>query len=190
MFLGREQLEWLKAGLEDSRAVWKVVAADMPLGLNVGDGRTPDGQLRWEAVANGESGAAKGRELEIAELLRHLKRQHVSNVVWLTADVHYCAAHYYDPARAAFRDFDGFWEFVAGPLNAGSFGPGTLDGTFGPQVVFFKAPPAGQSNLSPYSGLQFFGEVNIGAQGAEMTVDLRDINGLSVFSKTLQPRLN
>jgi alkaline phosphatase D len=190
MFLGREQLEWLKAGLEDSRAVWKVVAADMPLGLNVGDGRTPDGQLRWEAVANGESGAAKGRELEVAELLRHLKRQHVSNVVWLTADVHYCAAHYYDPARAAFRDFNGFWEFVAGPLNAGSFGPGTLDGTFGPQVVFFKAPPAGQSNLSPYSGLQFFGEVNIAAQSADMTVDLRDINGLSVFSKTLQPRLN
>jgi alkaline phosphatase D len=190
LFLGREQLEWLKEGLEDSRAVWKVVAADMPLGLNVGDGRTPDGQLRWEAIANGESGAAKGRELEIAELLRHVKRQRVSNVVWLTADVHYCAAHYYDPARAAFRDFDGFWEFVAGPLNAGSFGPSTLDGTFGPQVVFFKAPPAGQSNLSPYSGLQFFGEVNIAAQSAEMTVDLRDINGLSVFSKTLQPRLN
>ena len=63
------------------------------------------------------------------------------NVVWLTADVHYCAAHYYDPARAVFRDFDGFWEFVAGPLNAGSFGPDTLDGTFGPQVVFSKAPP-------------------------------------------------
>ena len=38
VFLGREQLDWLKAGLEDSRAVWKVVAADMPLGLNVGDG--------------------------------------------------------------------------------------------------------------------------------------------------------
>jgi alkaline phosphatase D len=190
LFLGREQLDWLKAGLENSRAVWKVVAADMPLGLNVGDGRTSDGQPRWEAVANGEPGAAKGRELEFAELLSHLKRRHVRNVVWLTADVHYCAAHYYDPAKAAFRDFDGFWEFVAGPLNAGSFGPNTMDGTFGPQVVFFKAPPAGQSNLSPYSGLQFFGEVNIHAQSGDMTVDLRDINGVSVFSKRLQPRMN
>ena len=182
-FLGREQLDWLKAGLEESRAVWKVVAADMPLGLNVGDGP------RWEAVANGEHGSAKGRELEFVELLRHLKRQHVRNVVWLTADVHYCAAHYYDPAKAAFRDFDGFWEFVAGPLNAGSFGPNTLDGTFGPHVVFSKAPPAGQANLSPYSGLQFFGEVNISAQGGDMTVDLRDINGVSVFSRTLPPRM-
>ena len=188
-FLGREQLDWLKRGLRHSRAVWKVVAADMPIGLNVGDGVTPEGQLRWEAIANGESGAAKGRELEFVELFSYLKRRQVRNVVWLTADVHYCAAHYYDPARAAFRDFDGFWEFVSGPLNAGSFGPNTLDGTFGPQVVFFKAPPPGRANLSPYSGLQFFGEVNIHAHSAEMTVDLRDINGLSVFSKTLQPRM-
>ncbi len=188
-FLDREQLNWLKAGLRRSRAVWKVIAADMPLGLNVGDGTTPEGQPRWEAIANGEPGAAKGRELEIAELLQHLKRRNVRNVVWLTADVHYCAAHYYDPAKAAFRDFDGFWEFVSGPLNAGSFGPNTLDGTFGPQVVFFKAPPPGQVNLSPYSGLQFFGEVNIDGYGADMTVDLRDINGVSVFRKRLQPRL-
>jgi hypothetical protein len=30
----------------------------------------------------------------------------------------------------------------------------------------------------------------IHAQSAELTVDLRDINGLSVFSKMLQPRMN
>ena len=187
-FLGREQLDWLKTGLERSRAVWKVVASDMPLGINVDDGKLPNGQARWEAVANGDPGAPKGRELEIAELLSHLKRQRVRNVVWLTADVHYCAAHFYDPAKAAFRDFDGFWEFVSGPLNAGSYGPSTMDGTFGPQVVFTKTPPNGRAGLSPYAGLQFFGEVNIAAQSEEMTVDLRDINGVSVFSRTLQPR--
>ncbi|HXI29212.1 MAG TPA: alkaline phosphatase D family protein, partial [Vicinamibacterales bacterium] len=141
-----------------------------------------------EAVANGESGAPKGRELEFVELLSFLKRQRVRNVVWLTADVHYCAAHVYDPAHAAFHDFDPFWEFVAGPLNAGTFGPNQLDGTFGPRVVFQKTPAPGQSNLSPFSGFQFFGEVNIHAPSAELTVDLRDINGVSVFSTTLQPR--
>jgi hypothetical protein len=51
-----------------------------------------------------------------------------------------------------------------------------------------QASPPGRSNLSPFSGLQFFGEVNIASQGEEMTVDLRDINGVSVFSRTLQPR--
>ena len=94
----------------------------MPIGLNVGDGAGADGKPRWEAVANGEPGAPKGRELEFAELLRHLKRERVRNVVWLTADVHYCAAHWYEPNQAAFSDFDGFWEFVAGPLNAAWFG--------------------------------------------------------------------
>lgn len=185
-FLGREQLDWLKRGLASSRALWKVVAADMPIGLNVGDGKTADGRARWEAVANGEPGAPEGRELEFAELLRHLKRERVRNVVWLTADVHYCAAHWYEPNRAAFSDFDGFWEFVAGPLNAGSFGPNELDATFGPQVVFSKAPPPGQSNLSPYAGLQFFGEVEVDPHGA-MTVALRDIDGSAVFTRTLSP---
>jgi len=184
-FLGPEQLEWLKAGLDNSRAVWKVVAADMPLGLNVGDGLTPEGLAKWEAVANGENGSPKGRELEFVDLFSFLKRRRVRNVVWLTADVHYCAAHLYDPAKAVFRDFDPFWEFVAGPLNAGTFGPNGLDGTFGPQVIFSRTPAPGQSNLSPFSGLQFFGEVNISGQTRNMTVDFRDINGVSIFSRTL-----
>lgn len=51
LFLGREPLDWLKEGLETSRVVWKVVAADMPLGLNVGDGFLPGNVPRREAVA-------------------------------------------------------------------------------------------------------------------------------------------
>ncbi len=186
-FLGAAQLEWLKQGLRRSRATWKVIAADMPIGLNVGDGRDAAGNLRWEAIANGENGTAKGRELEIAGLLRAIKQMAVKNVVWLTADVHYCAAHFYDPNQAQFSDFNGFWEFVSGPLNAGSFGPNTLDRTFGPRVDFFKAPPTGQVNLSPYAGLQFFGEVNIDASSRTFTVDFKDLSGTSVYSKTLQP---
>jgi alkaline phosphatase D len=77
---------------------------------------------------------------------------------------------------------NGTWVITAGQL-------GGIRLTFGPQVVFTKAPPPGQSNLSPYSGLQFFGEVNIDAGGGSMTVDLRDINGVSVFTRTLQPRM-
>lgn len=184
-FLGIRQMEWLKQSLRRSRATWKVIAADMPIGLNIGDGRTAAGELRWEAMANGDGGAAKGRELEVARLLKFIQQADIRNVVWLTADVHYCAAHYYDPSKAQFQDFAPFWEFVAGPLNAGSFGPNTLDATFGPQVVFSKAPPPGKVNLSPLSGLQFFGQVNIDAASRDMTVALKDIDGAVVFSKTL-----
>lgn len=187
-FLGNEQVEWLEQGLKTSAATWKVIAADMPVGLNIGDGTVdniPSGTPRWEAIANGNDGPAAGRELEIARLLSFIKAEDVKNIVWLTADVHYAAAHFYDPAKAQSKDFKGFWEFISGPLNAGSFGPNTTDGTFGPQVVFFKAPPTGQVNLSPYAGLQFFGEVNIDKASKAMTVDLKDINGDSVYSKLL-----
>jgi len=179
-FLGAGQIAWLKRKLSQSRATWKVIAADMPIGL-----RVPDGAL-WEAIANGNDGPALGRELEIADLLRFIKRERVRNVVWLTADVHYCAAHFYDPGKAQFQDFDPFWEFVSGPLNAGSFGPNALDGTFGPQVRFFKAPPAGQVNLPPSAGLQFFGQVDIDTHSRDMVVALKDIDGAEVFSHRLR----
>ena len=124
-------------------------------------------------------------QVEIAELLGFLHEHKVRNHLWLTADVHYCAAHHYHPDGAAFQDFEPFWEFVAGPLNAGSFGPNPLDKTFGPQVVFQKAPPA--QNTSPFAGFQFFGEVQIDGQTAELTVMLRDLDGVSVFEQKLQP---
>jgi alkaline phosphatase D len=188
VFLGRRQMDWLKQALRASRATWKVIAADMPVGLIVGDGKDVQGRPQFEAIANG-NGPALGRELEIAGLLRFLKTQNIRNTVWLTADVHYTAAHYYDPARARFTEFLPFWEFVSGPLNAGTFGPGVLDDTFGPRVEFCKAPPTGQSNLSPLSGMQFFGDVQIAARSRELTVTLRDLTGAALYSKTLAPEL-
>jgi alkaline phosphatase D len=189
-FLGETQLAWLKNELKRSLAVWKIISADMPIGLNIGDGTDPQGKTRWEAVANGDNGQAAGRELEIARLLSFIKHEGINNIIWLTADVHYAAVHYYDPAQAGTRDFAPFWEFVAGPLNVGSFGPNSTDGTFGPRVVFAKAPPAGQVNLSPFAGLQFFGEVNIDRKSQTLTVDLKDIDGKIVFSKTLDSEAN
>ncbi|GLZ12213.1 alkaline phosphatase [Actinomadura sp. NBRC 104425] len=178
--LGAEQVAWLKRELRASRAVWKVIASDMPIGLVVPDGTA------FEAIAQGDDGAPLGREREIADLLSYAKRHKVRNMVWLTADVHYTAAHYYDPSKAAFTDFDPFWEFVSGPLNAGAFGPNTLENTFGPQLKFQKVPP--RANTSPAEGYQFFGQVDIDAASAAMTVHLRDLDGTSLYSVTLNPR--
>jgi len=186
VYMGHPQLDWLRRGLRESRALWKVIAADMPLGLRVEDGRDAEGRLRWENSSNGD-GPPLGRELEIAGLLRGIKQDGVHNTVWLTADVHYTAAHYYDPRKAQFTDFLPFWEFVSGPMHAGTFGPGTLDNTFGPQAVFQKAPPPGQSGLSPAAGYQFFGEVEIAANTGELTVTLRDIKGTSLHRQVLPP---
>ncbi len=183
-FLGAVQLAWLKRELKASRALWKVIAADMPVGLVIGDGSDAQGRARFEGSSNGD-GPVLGRELELADLLRHIKQEGVNNIVWVTADVHYCAAHMYDPAKAQFKDFDPFWEFVAGPLNAGSFGPNRLDNTFGPQVIFQKFPSS--PNQSPFAGLQFYGEIAIDADRGSLTAALKDIDGKEVFSRSLQP---
>lgn len=177
--LGQEQTEWLIREVRCSRATWKVIANDLPLGLVV-----PDGPVNQESVSNRDPGSPLGRELEIAAVLSAFKRDRVKNVVWLTADVHYCAANYYDPARASFTDFDPFWELVAGPIAAGTFGPNELDGTFGPQTVFSKA--ADFQNQSPRAGNQFFGHAAISADGT-LTLSLRDIQGAILWRNTLEP---
>lgn len=101
--------------------------------------------------------------------------------------MHYTAAHRYDPAQAQFSDFEPFWEFVSGPLNAGTFGPNELDNTFGPQVVFQKAPEAGRANLPPSAGLQFYGQVKIDGQSEVMTVSLHDLTGTVLYRVDLEP---
>jgi alkaline phosphatase D len=180
--LGARQLRWLKRELSRSRAVWKVIASDMPLGLVV-----PDGDTDVEAVAQGDPGAPLGRELQLAELLRHIKRQRITGTVWLTSDVHYTCAQHYEPSRAAFDDFAPFWEFVSGPLNAGGFAALKLDRTFGPKQAYVKAPS--RANVPPTEGGQFYGQVDCDADSGELTVRLREEGGAVLFTKVLQPGL-
>ncbi|MCT4331345.1 alkaline phosphatase D family protein [Paracoccus sp. YLB-12] len=185
--LGRAQMDWLKSALKSSNATWKVIACDMPIGLCVWD-KVSEDQKFVEAVANGDNAAPKGRELEFAQLLRFIRDEAIRNTVWLTADVHYTAAHEYHPDRASFQEFDPFWEFVSGPLHAGTFGPNDLDMTFGPEVKFVKAPADGQVNLPPSAGMQFFGLVDIDGATEQMTVRLMDRADQELWSVTLDPQ--
>ncbi len=175
--LGAAQLAWLKRELVASDATWKVIAADLPIGL-----------VSEDAIALG-NGPPERREHEIADLLSFIKRSGVSNTVWLTADMHYTAAHHYDPNRAVFQDFEPFWEFVSGPLHAGTWGPGELDNTFGPKAMFQKgcSPEQGE-NLAPCFELQFFGRVDIDGRTGIMTVTLKDVDNRALWSVDIEPR--
>jgi len=150
----------------------------MPIGVQV-----PDGDRAWEAVANGVAGPPSGREAELARVLTGIRDRKVRNVVWLTADVHYTAAHHYSPDRAAHQEFDPFWEFVSGPLSAGAYGPNPLDPTFGPEAVYVHAPPT--PNASPLDDFQHFGEIEVAPGGGEMHVVLRGQDGGELWSTTL-----
>jgi alkaline phosphatase D len=179
---GAQQIAWLKRALQTSEATWKVIASDLPIGLVV-----PGGRNIFEAIANADPGAPLGRELEIADLLRFMRQQKIRNVIWITGDVHYAAAHHYDPQRARFKDFDPFWEFVAGPLHAGTFGPAALDSTFGPEQRFIGIPQGMQPNRPPSDGFQFFGLVKISGKSKVMTVELRNLAGNVIYNVDLDP---
>ena len=103
-FLGPAQIAWLKRELA-------ALTRDLE-----GDRRRPAD--RADQLRRGRRRATApplGRELEIADLLSFIKHAGVRNTVWITADMHYTAAHYYDPNRAVFQDFAPFWEFMSGP---------------------------------------------------------------------------
>jgi alkaline phosphatase D len=160
--LGAAQQRWFLEAMARSQAAWKVVVCSQPLGLVVTDG--PSAQEGW---ANGASagGAARGRELELAETLAELQRRSVKDALWVTADVHYSAAHHYDPARGSGTSFTPFWELVAGPINAGAFGASELDPTFGPEVKWQKAIGGGAMG-APWDGYATFGTVEVTRDGA------------------------
>lgn len=174
--LGAEQEKWLIESVNSSTATWKIIANDLPLGIIV-----PDGEHQ-EGVADGGPGEPAGREVELARVLRGIRD--VRNVVWLTGDVHYTAAHHYHPERAAFQDFSPFWEFVSGPLNAGGFGPNDMDSTFGPEVVYYHGPD--YANQSPLDDIQHFGEVDINGETRELTVRLLTTRGTELFTQVLK----
>ncbi len=136
--LGPAQLAWLKRELAHSQATWKVIAADTAIGYIV------------NTTGIEHADGPRGRGVEIADLLSFIKHAGVRNTLWVTADLHYTAAHYYDPNRAVFQDFEPFWEFVSGPIHAGTWTPVELERTFGPQVVFRNASsPEQGDNLAP-----------------------------------------
>jgi len=174
--LGPDQIAWLKRELARSRATWKLIAADTSIGyvVNTSGIEPADGP--------------RGRGLEIADLLAFIKHCGIRNTLWVTADLHYTAAHYYDPNRAVFADFEPFWEFVSGPLHAGTWTPVALDRTFGPQVIFHKASSVAEGdNLAPCFGLQFFGQVAIDGATGTLTVALKDVAERTLWATTLEP---
>ncbi len=179
--LGPQQLAWLIGALSGSAATWKIVCSDVPIGLIIGDG-----PAAFEGFAQGD-GPPLGREHELATLLGALEDRWTRNVVFITADVHYAAAHRFDPARARATRFAPFWEFVAGPLHAGSFGPNLLDPTFGPEVVFVRAPPPGQANVPPWGGLQSYGVLRVDGRSQTLEVALHDGLGALLWKKVLEP---
>lgn len=179
--LGAAQTEWLKQSLSASRAVWKFVGNPLPI-AHVRRKERP----QYDKFADGNHGLPFGRELEIASILSHIRDNRIRNVVWLAADVHYSAAHFFDPGRASFHEFNPFWEFISGPFHTRPGRVRHLDLTFGPERRF-RTPVSEDKNPPPSAGHQYFGHARIDGKSGVLTVSFRDLANRILYSQPIEP---
>jgi len=134
--LGAAQLSWLKKGLEDSTATWKIVSTDVPLSIPTGSNAHLVGR---DAFANGAAqdySARTGFERELEDLLRHLDAADIDNVVFVATDVHFATSLRYDVDVDGDGDTLLFHELISGPLSAAKLSVQTPDPTFAPTILF------------------------------------------------------
>jgi alkaline phosphatase D len=160
--LGRAQLDWLKSGLASSTATWKVVSSDVPLSIATGSRAEVYGR---DAFADGDppAGTRTGSETELSELLTHLDRENVRNVIVIVTDVHFATNLRYEVDLDADGDTLLFHELVTGPMSAAMLEPKTPDVTFQPRVLYREG------------GIFNFGSAVLDAE--KMVYEVRDDRG-------------
>jgi len=125
--LGKAQREWLLAGLLASQATWKVIVSSVPLSIFKGSWIRP----AMDSWAKGTRGT--GFHYERNLIVNLILSKPVSNVVWLTSDVHFAQVVAYDPNHDGKTDFH---EMVAGPISANARTPMKLDSTLNPKILY------------------------------------------------------
>jgi alkaline phosphatase D len=178
-------MAWLKRGLLNSRATWKVIASDMPLSIIVYD--DAPNKKGSEAVAQGD-GPPRGRELEIADLLRFIKTSGVVNTVWLTADVHYAARTTTIPDKAQFQEVRpvlGVRRRAAARRHVRSERPRQH---LRSRTEVHQGAGARTNRICAIAGMQFFRPRQDRGASGQMTVTLRDRADVALWSTTLDPK--
>ncbi|BAS26695.1 alkaline phosphatase D family protein [Limnochorda pilosa] len=134
--LGPEQLAWLKEGLADSQATWKVVSSDVPLSAPTGSNAAAFGRDAWANGTQDDFSAETGFERELMDLITFLDEQDVQNVVFVTTDVHFAATLRYEVDADGDGEALVFHELVSGPLNAVRGEVPEFDPTLNPTVLY------------------------------------------------------
>ncbi len=131
----------------------------------------------------------RGARSEIADLLSFIKHAAYQNVVWLTADMHYTAAHHYDPEPRGVPGFRAVLGIRLRPAACRHLGPGAArQHLWAAGALFQKGCTAEQGeNLAPCFGLQFFGRVDIDGRRGSMTVTLKDVGDKDLWSVRIEP---
>ena len=100
-YISTEQMEWLKAGLLNSTARFKIVCNSVPItdmSAMIGAAQAED---RWQ-------GYPEQRE----EILGHIEHQGIEGVLWITGDVHFGQIGWVSPEGQVGHSA---WEVYCGP---------------------------------------------------------------------------
>lgn len=185
--LGETQRRWLVDGVRASSATWKVVVSSVPISMPTGSNASVRGRDGWA-----RGGESTGYERELREMLQSFADAGVTNLLFLTTDVHCAAMFRYRPFPATHPDFV-LHEVAVGPLQAGVFPNGEFDRAFGAERLFFYGPESADAirDFSEARRWFNFGLVEVGAEG-ELELSIRDSYGHAVHrwtaSRELSPR--
>jgi alkaline phosphatase D len=179
--LGHDQLEWLKQGLAESDATWKVVVSSVPMSIPTGFPPT-NGRDGW---ANFDQ--QTGFEHELLDILGSAADAGVQNLIWITTDVHFSEAFRYVPFPGDHPDF-AVYEIATGPMNSGIFPNRSVDPTLNPEVLSFYGPELPTDVRSWKRAKRWFNFGTLAVDDAgELTAQVINTAGKPKFSLSLSP---
>lgn len=153
--LGDAQRRWLLESVERSDATWKVIVTSVPLGMFTG-GAFSDSWSNVGMLGFPRPGVGFVHERNL--ILRTLRERRVTNLVFLSGDVHHAELIRHEPVAG--------WvvhEFVAGPLAARQGFRRLLDRSLGSR------------SLGSLGWAHNFGEIAV--DGETLAVRILDISG-------------
>lgn len=130
--LGEEQLNWLQDSLQNSKSVWKVILIDVPVTIPNCFNAEEDGCDNWATDNNTTSTFTRER----ASLMKFLDENNINNVIFIVTDTHFPANVLINQDYNADGDTLKVYEFISGPLNAGTFGPDPIDETINAKILY------------------------------------------------------
>ena len=168
--LGNNQLEWLKQGLLNSNATWKIVSSDVPLSIPTGSNASILGRDGWANGNDTNYSKYTGFEKELNDLFRFIDENKLKNIVFVTTDVHFPAFIKYDYDL----DNDGnstiIYELISGPLSAfrGGVPFPALDKSFNPTLLY------GEGDIFNFGYVKIIKDKD---STNHLIADIRDTNG-------------
>ncbi len=163
--LGAAQKRWLKERLETSPATWKIVVSTVPLSLEGGNEKDPEGRDYRDAWSKASPDNPYAYSRELSEIVAFLRQKDIRNVIFLTGDKHFSNLFSYGPDGDGKADFH---EANIGPLRSGpGSGKVAVDPTHGPTRLFTDA---GKASFS-------YGSLTIDGETARLTVRIHAVDG-------------